>query len=31
MFGTEFRRLQAAQPAIAESILRTMKTRVAAD
>jgi CRP-like cAMP-binding protein len=29
MFGTEFRRLQAAQPAIAESIAETMRARVA--
>jgi hypothetical protein len=31
MFGTDFRRLQAAQPAIAESILRTMQARVGLD
>ena len=31
MFGTEFRRLQSAQPAIAESIVQTMRARIAAD
>ena len=31
MFGTDFRRLQSAQPAIADSIVETMKTRLAAD
>lgn len=30
MFGTEFRRLQSAQPAIAESIVETMRARIAA-
>jgi CRP-like cAMP-binding protein len=29
MFGTEFRRLQSAQPAIAESIVHTMRVRIA--
>jgi CRP-like cAMP-binding protein len=31
MFGTEFRRLQSAQPAIAEAIVETMQARVVAD
>jgi CRP-like cAMP-binding protein len=31
MFGTEFRRLQSAHPAIAEAIVETMETRIAAD
>ena len=31
MFGTEFRRLQSAQPAIAESLVETMQARIAAD
>jgi CRP-like cAMP-binding protein len=31
MFGTEFRSLQSAQPAIAESIVETMRARVADD
>ncbi len=30
MFGTEFRRLQSAQPAVAESIVETMRARIAA-
>jgi voltage-gated potassium channel len=31
MFGTDFRRLQVAHPAIAETIVQTMQARVGAD